>query len=105
MGHGRAKAGVSGGLGCARPGHGRPAGGQSSERLGALEAHQQAMNPSQARPRIERARPPPARRRRGGAHGHGGPDQVVGGRGARPPGPGGGGGGEPPRKEIVSTYI
>ena len=59
MGRGRAKAGVSGGLGCARPGHVRPTGGQSSERVGAPEAHQQAMNPSRARPRflrIERAR-------------------------------------------------
>ena len=34
MGRGRASAGVSGGLGCARPGHVRPTGGQSSERVG-----------------------------------------------------------------------
>ena len=58
MGRAWASAVVSAGLGCARPGHVRPTGGQSSERLGALEAHQQAMNPSRARPRIERARPP-----------------------------------------------
>ena len=59
MGRGWAKAGVSGGLGCARPGHVRPTGGQSSERVGAPDAHQQAMNPSRTRPRflrIERAR-------------------------------------------------
>ena len=54
MGHGRAKAGVSGGLGCARPGHVRPTGGQSSERVGAPEAHKQATNPSRARPRFLR---------------------------------------------------
>ena len=59
MGRGRAKAGASGGLGCTRPGHVRPKGGQSSEWFAVVEAYQQAMNPSRARPRflrIERAR-------------------------------------------------
>ena len=43
MGRAWASAVVSAGLGCARPGHVRPTGGQSSERVGAPEAHQQAM--------------------------------------------------------------
>ena len=47
MGRGRAKAGVSGGLGCARPGHVRAKGGQSSERVRAQKPTKFATNKPQ----------------------------------------------------------